>query len=103
MKAQALATAASISLAVAQAHLDRSQERTRPQTRTIIIGEKGKRANQHLIALFIATAQANEVKVLGTWANGRKIDLDAFLSQVEAIDPSEHKHVAAAAAANRCC
>ena len=63
MKAQALATAASISLAVAQAHLDRSQERTRPQTRTIIIGEKGKRANQHLIALFIATAQANDVKV----------------------------------------
>ena len=63
MKAQALATAASISLAVAQAHVDKRQERTQPQTRTIIIGEKGRRANQHLIAMFIATAHANDVKV----------------------------------------
>ena len=63
MKAQALATAASISLAVAQAHLVQSQEKTRPETRTITIGEKGKRANQHLIAMFIATAHANDIKV----------------------------------------
>lgn len=63
MKAQALATAASISLAVAQAHIDKRQERTQAQTRTIIIGEKGKRANQHLISMFIATAHANDVKV----------------------------------------
>lgn len=63
MKAQALATAASISLAVAQAHVGKSQERTQPQTRTIIIGEKGKRANQHLISMFIATAHANDIKV----------------------------------------
>ncbi|MDP2014007.1 MAG: DUF2786 domain-containing protein, partial [Actinomycetota bacterium] len=63
MKAQALATAASISLAVAQAHKEKRQERTQPQSRTIIIGEKGKRANQHLISMFIAVAQANDVKV----------------------------------------
>jgi len=63
MKAQALATAASISLAVAQAHLDRRQERTQPLTRTITIGEKGKRANRHLISMFIATAHSNDVKV----------------------------------------
>ncbi|MDO8732329.1 MAG: DUF2786 domain-containing protein [Actinomycetota bacterium] len=63
MKAQALATAASISLAVAQAHLGKRQERTRPETRTITIGEKGKRANQHLISMFIATAHANDIKV----------------------------------------
>ena len=63
MKAQTLATAASISLAVAQAHLGKSQERASPQTRTVIIGEKGKRANQHLISMFIATAHANDIKV----------------------------------------
>lgn len=63
MKAQALATAASISLAVAQAHMGMRQERTQPQTRTVIIGEKGKRANQHLISMFIATAHANDIKV----------------------------------------
>ncbi|MDO9485967.1 MAG: DUF2786 domain-containing protein [Actinomycetota bacterium] len=63
MKAQALATAASISLALAQAHVVKRQERTQPQSRTVTIGEKGKRANQHLISLFIATALANDVKV----------------------------------------
>ena len=63
MKAQALATAASISLAVAQAHVQQREERHLPQARTVIIGEKGKRANQHLISMFIATAQANDVKV----------------------------------------
>lgn len=63
MKAQALATAASISLAVAQAHRDKRQERTQPLSRTIVIGEKGKRANRHLISMFIAAAHANDVKV----------------------------------------
>ena len=63
VKAQALATASSISLAVAQEHLGKSQERASPQTRTVIIGEKGKRANQHLISMFIATAHANDIKV----------------------------------------
>jgi len=63
MKAQALATAASISIAVAQAHIEQREQRHLPQSRTITIGEKGKRANQHLISLFIATAHANDVKV----------------------------------------
>lgn len=45
----------------------------------------------------------DQVKVLGTWSGGRKIDLDAFISQVEAIDPTEHQHLAAAAAGKHCC
>jgi len=63
MKAQALATAASISIAVAQAHIEQREQRHLPQSRTVTIGEKGKRANQHLISLFIGTAHANDVKV----------------------------------------
>lgn len=63
MKAQALATAASIDLAVARAHGDKQQTRVTPQMRTIVIGEKGKRANRHLIALFVAIAHANDSHV----------------------------------------
>ena len=63
MKAQALATAASIDLALAQAHIQKKEERTTPEIRTITIGEKGKRANQHLIALFVAAAHANDAQV----------------------------------------
>lgn len=63
MKAQALATAASIDLAVARAHGERRQARVTPQMRTIIIGEKGKRANRHLIGLFVVIAHANDSQV----------------------------------------
>ncbi|MBU6277687.1 MAG: DUF2786 domain-containing protein [Actinomycetales bacterium] len=63
MKAQALATAASIDLAVARAHGQRQQARVTPQMRTIVIGEKGKRANRHLIALFVVIAHANDSQV----------------------------------------
>ncbi len=63
MKAQALATAASIDLAVARAHGEKRQARVTPQMRTVVIGEKGKRANRHLIALFVVIAHANESQV----------------------------------------
>ena len=45
----------------------------------------------------------DEVKVLGTWVSGRKVDTDAFLTRVEAIDPSEHKELPAAALSHKCC
>jgi predicted amidohydrolase YtcJ len=45
----------------------------------------------------------DQVKVLGTWMGGKKTDLDSFLTQVEAIDPTEHKELPAAARANHCC
>lgn len=45
----------------------------------------------------------DQVKVQGTWSNGRKIDLAAFLRQIQAIDPSEHKELSAIAAQRHCC
>ena len=60
MKAQMLATMASIDIAVARV---RAPERREPVTRTVTIGEKGKRANQHLIALYVAVAHANSARV----------------------------------------
>jgi hypothetical protein len=61
MKAQALATAASIDLAFARAAQPSS--RAEPETRTLTIGERGKRANRHLVALFIALAHNNDAHV----------------------------------------
>ena len=63
VKAQALATAASIDLALARAHAAAGQRRAEPEMRTVTIGEKGRRANQHLIALFVAVAHANDAHV----------------------------------------
>ncbi len=63
MKAQALATAASVDLAVARARTARREARQEPEMRTVTIGEKGKRANQHLISLFVAVAHANDSHV----------------------------------------
>jgi len=61
MKAQALATAASIDLAFARAA--QPTTRTEPETRTLTIGERGKRANRHLVSLFIAIAHNNDAHV----------------------------------------
>ena len=43
-----------------------------------------------------------QVTVQGTWVNGKKIDPAAFLTQMEAIDPSEHKDLPHAAMSHRC-
>lgn len=45
----------------------------------------------------------DDVRVEGTWLAGRRIDLNAFLAQIEAIDPSEHAHLAHHAAGKHCC
>lgn len=63
MKAQQLATLASVDLAVARARIARRESRQQPESRTTSIGEKGRRANPHLIALFIAIAHANDAQV----------------------------------------
>jgi hypothetical protein len=63
MKAQQLATLASVDLAVARARIARREGRQQPESRTTSIGEKGKRANPHLISLFVAIAHANEAQV----------------------------------------
>lgn len=45
---------------------------------------------------------ATDISVLGTWVGGRRIDLDAFDAEVEAMDPDPHKELAAPAR-HRCC
>jgi len=45
----------------------------------------------------------DEVEVGGTWHGGRRLDLDAFLKEVEAVDPSEHKPLAAQAVGRHVC
>ena len=45
---------------------------------------------------------ATEVQVLGTWVGGRRIDLDAFDAQVQAVDPDPHQQLATAGQ-HRCC
>lgn len=62
-KAQMLATAASIDLAMARSRTDARERRAEPEARTVTIGEKGKRANRHLVALFISVAHANDAHV----------------------------------------
>lgn len=63
MKAQQLATLASIDLAVARSRTARQEQRQQPESRTTTIGEKGRRANRHLITLYIALAHANDAQV----------------------------------------
>lgn len=63
MKAQELATLASVDLAVARSRTQTKERRQQPESRTTTIGEKGKRANRHLITLFIAVAHSNDAQV----------------------------------------
>lgn len=63
MKAQSLATVASIDLAVARAQHREQETPAEPLTRTVTIGEKGKRANAHLVSLFVVVAHANSTIV----------------------------------------
>jgi len=48
------------------------------------------------------TRLATDVTVRGTWVGGRRVDLDAFAAQVEALDPTPHADLAAQAQV-RCC
>ncbi len=61
-KAQFLATLASIDLAAARDHTHQSENVT-PISRTVSIGDKGKRANTHLVNLFVVVAHANSTHV----------------------------------------
>lgn len=62
-KAQALATQASVDLAVARARTAKREAREQPTSRTIHIGEPGKRANTHLVSLFVAVGQCNGLQI----------------------------------------
>jgi hypothetical protein len=60
-KAQHLATLASIDLAAARTRTAGRERREQPVSRTVSVGERGKRANKHLVELFLAVAAANDV------------------------------------------
>ena len=45
----------------------------------------------------------DRVKVLGTWLGGRKIDLDKFVADIQAIDPTEHQDLAHQLGTRKCC
>ena len=45
----------------------------------------------------------DHVKVLGTWVQGHKIDLDSFIAEVQSVDPTEHADLAEHAARKKCC
>ena len=62
-KAQAIATQASVDLAVARARTARREAREQPTQRTITIGERGKRANTHLVTLFVTVGHCNGLQV----------------------------------------
>jgi len=62
-KAQALATQASVDLAVARALTARREAREQPTSITVTIGERGKRANTHLVSLFVTVGQCNSLQV----------------------------------------
>lgn len=62
-KAQALATNASVDLAIARLHTLSKEQRPAPISKTLTIGEPRKRANKHLVDLFIGIAHANDLKI----------------------------------------
>ena len=62
-KAQAMATQASVDLAVARARTARREAREQPTQRTITIGERGKRANTHLVTLFVTVGHCNGLQI----------------------------------------
>lgn len=43
------------------------------------------------------------VKVLGTWSSGHKINIEAFLADIVAVDPTEHADLAHHAVKSKCC
>ena len=45
----------------------------------------------------------DQVRVLGTWLGGKKIDLDKFVDEIKAIDPTEHHGLTNQLANGKCC
>ena len=62
-KAQSLATQSSVDLAMARARTAKKEEREQPIQRTVTIGERGKRANTHLVTLFVSVGQCNALQI----------------------------------------
>ena len=45
----------------------------------------------------------DQVKVLGTWVGGKKVDIDAYVDAVKAVDPTEHHDLTGHLAKPKCC
>lgn len=60
--AQRIATSASVDLAVARAHTAERERRATPTQREVVVGEAGKRGLRTYVELFVAIAQANDVR-----------------------------------------
>jgi len=45
----------------------------------------------------------SEVKVLGTWSGGVKVDVDAFMADIAKVDPAAHEGLRQTAAQHTCC
>ncbi|WP_378147301.1 amidohydrolase [Cnuibacter sp. UC19_7] len=67
----------------------------------------GKRADFVVLSADPTTVDparlVDDVHVLGTWRDGRPLDLDAFLEQVSAVDPAQHADLPAHAAVHPHC
>jgi len=67
----------------------------------------GKYADLVELSADIYTVPADkivdQVKVLGTWLGGRKIDIDSYVEAVKAADPTEHQALADQVATRKCC
>lgn len=63
IKAQSLATQASVDLAVARARTAKREAREQPTNKTVTIGDKGQRANRHMVSLFLAIGHCNALRV----------------------------------------
>lgn len=62
-KAQMLATAYSIDLAIARSHSAKAHKREQPMMKRIVIGERGKHINKHLVELFSRVTNNNDLKM----------------------------------------
>lgn len=67
----------------------------------------GKYADLVELSADIYTVPADQivdqVKVLGTWVGGRKVDIDAYIAGVKGIDPTEHHDLTQQAGTRKCC
>ena len=62
-KAQSLATQSSVDLAMARVRIARREAREQPAQRTVTIGDPGKRANTHLVSLFVVVGTNNDLQM----------------------------------------
>lgn len=98
-KAQMLATAYSIDLALARSHAAKASKREEPMMRQVNIGERGKHINKYLVELFHKVTQNNDLKITisfySTYVNLYGMPSDIDVSEAIYVSLS-HQMVSAA-------